>query len=64
MDGELFWNICDFWEENQRETVPEVATRVGPMATTGRRAPHPRGPLVRRLMLYFVRKKANFWRKI
>ena len=29
-DGELFWNICDFWEENQRETVPEVATRVGP----------------------------------
>ena len=39
MDGELFWNICDFWEENQRETVPEVATRVGPTATTGRRAP-------------------------
>ena len=26
--------------------------------------PHPRGPLVRRLMLYFGRKKANFWKKI
>ena len=28
-DEELFWNICNFWEENQRETVPEVATRQG-----------------------------------
>ena len=43
-DGELFWNICDFWEENQRETVPEVATRVRPTATTGRRAPTLVGP--------------------
>ena len=41
-----------------------MATRVGPTPTPGRRAPHPRGPLVRRLMLYFVRKKANFWKKI
>ena len=28
-DGELFWNICDFWEENQRETVPEGPMRQG-----------------------------------
>ena len=43
-DGELFWNICDFWEENQCETEPEVATRVGPTASTGRRAPTLVGP--------------------
>ena len=61
-DGELFWNICDFWEENQREMVPEVATRQGPMPTRGR--PHPHGPLVRRLMPLFGHKKANFWKKI
>ena len=63
-DGELFWNICDFWEENQCETVPEVATSVGPTTTTGRRSPHPRGPPVRRLMLYYGRQKANFWKMI
>ena len=34
------------------------------MPTPGRRAPDPRGPPVRRLMLYFGRKKANFWKKI
>ena len=26
--------------------------------------PHPRGPLVRRLMPFFGRKKANFWKNI
>ena len=44
--------------------MPEVATRQGPMPTLGGRAPHPRGPLVRWLMLYFGRNKANFWKKI
>ena len=29
MDGELFWNISIFGRKNQRETVPEVATRQG-----------------------------------
>ena len=28
-DGEYFWNICDFGKKNQRETVPEGATRQG-----------------------------------
>ena len=28
-DGELFWNIYDFGKKNQRETVPEGATRQG-----------------------------------
>ena len=41
-----------------------MATRQeGAPAHTGR-APDPRGPLVRRLMLYFGRKKANFLKKI
>ena len=56
-DGAYFWNIWKIWEKDQRETVPEVATRQG-------RAPDPRGPPVRRLLLYFGRKKANFRRKI
>ena len=34
------------------------------MATIGRRAPHPRGALLRSLMLYFGCKKANFWKTI
>ena len=38
--------------------------RVGPTPTPGRRAPDPRGPPVRRLMPFFGRKKANFWKKI
>ena len=41
-----------------------MATRQGPMPTPGGRAPHPPGPLVRRLMPLFGRKKANFWKKI
>ena len=44
--------------------MPEVATRVAHATTLGGCAPHPRGPLVRRLMLYFGRKKANFWKNI
>ena len=37
---------------------------MGPTPTLGGHGPHPRGPLVRRLVLYFGRKKANFWKKI
>ena len=36
----------------------------GAPAHPGWARPHPRGPLVRRLMLYFGRKKANFCKKI
>ena len=43
--------------------VPEVATRVAHTTTLSGHAPDPRGPLVRRLMLYFGRKKDNFWKK-
>ena len=52
-----------FGRKNQRETVPEVATRVAHATTPGGHAPHPRGPLVRRLLLFFGRKKANIWKK-
>ena len=44
-------------KKNQHETVPEG----GP---GGRRTPDPRGHPVRRLTLFFCRKKANFQRKI
>ena len=43
--------------------VREVATRQGPMPTPSGCARHPHGPLVGRLMPFFGRKKANFWKK-
>ena len=46
-----------FRRKNQREIVSEVATRQG-------ERPYPREPTVRRLMLFFCLKKANFMRKI
>ena len=52
-----------FGKKNPRETVPEVATRVARVPTLTRRAPDPHGPLVRRLLLFFGRKKANFREK-
>ena len=53
----IFGIFGKYGKKNQRETVPEVATRQG-------RAPDPRGPPVRRLMPFFGHKKANFWKKI
>ena len=44
--------------------MPEAATRQGGAPAYTGRAPDPRGPLVRRLMLFFWHKKANFMRKI
>ena len=64
MDGELFWNICDFlggrinakqcpgWPRDRGRALP-------PGCVLGSR-----GPPVRRLTLFFWRKKANFMRKI
>ena len=58
MDGEYYWNIWEIWEEE--------STRDGARGghEAGGRAPDPRGPPVRRFLLFFGRKKANFWRKI
>ena len=58
MDGEYFWNICDFWEE---ESTRDGARRGHEVAG---RAPDTRGHPVRRLTLFFCHTKANFWSKI
>ena len=62
MDGELFWNIWDFSEEESTRNSVRGGHEIGGRA-------HPpgldsRGPPVRRLMPFFCRKKANFMRKI
>ena len=59
-----------FGKKNQRETVPEGATRQGAcprgagVPQGGRRAPDPRGHPVSWLTLYFCRKKANIRKQI
>ena len=62
-DGAYFWKIWKIRKENQREPVPEVVTRQGAHPPLGH-APYPREPTVRRLTLFFCRKKANIRKKI
>ena len=57
MDGELFWNIYDFWEVKSTRDGARGGHKAGG-------APDPRGHPVRRLTLFFCHKKANFHRKI
>ena len=64
MDGDFFWNIYDFWEVKSTRNGVRGGHEVGGAPYPPRRAPDPRSPLVRRLMLFFWRKKANFMRKI
>ena len=61
-DGAYFWKIWKIQKENQREPVPEVVTRQGGAPLRAR--PYPREPTVRRLTLFFCRKKANIRKKI
>ena len=61
-DGAYFWKIWKIRKENQCEPVPEVVTRQG--APPIRARPYPREPTVRRLTLFFCRKKANIRKKI
>ena len=63
-DGELFWNICDFWEEESTRDDARGGHETGAHGHSRWVRPHPRGPLVRRLMPFFGRKKANFWKTI
>ena len=49
-------------KKNPRETVLEVAMRQG-APLPPRRAPDPHGHAIRRLLLFFCRKKANFRKK-
>ena len=62
-DGELFWNIWDFPEEESTRNGVRGGHETGGRAPPGR-CLGSRGPPVRRLMPFFCRKKANFMRKI
>ena len=63
-NGEYFWNIYDFWEEESTRDDARGAHEAGGRAPGGGRAPDPRGHPVRRLMPFFRRKKANIQKKI
>ena len=63
-NGELFWNIWDFLEEESTRNGARGGRGIRGRALPPGRAWHSRGPPVRRLMLLFCRKKANFTRKI
>ena len=62
-DGELFWNIWDFPEEESTRNGARGGHETGGRPPPGR-AWHSRGPTIRRLTLFFFHKKANFMRKI
>ena len=62
-DRAYFSKIWKIRKENQHEPVPEVVTRQGGALPPGRALGSPGTP-VRRLTLFFFRKKANFMRKI
>ena len=63
-DGDFFWNIYDFWEEESTRDDARGAHEVGGAPQGGKHALDSLGPLVRWLTLFFCRKKANFMRKI
>ena len=58
-DGAYFWKVWKIRKENQRKAVPEVVTRQPPL----RARPYPREPIIRRLTLFFCRKKSNIRKK-
>ena len=62
-DGELFWNIYDFWEVKSTRYGARDGHEAGGVPAYPWRAPDPRGHPVRRLLLFFFCKKANFWGK-
>ena len=64
MDGDFVWNIYDFWEVKSMRNGVRGGHETGERAHPPRRALGSRGPPVRRLTLFFCRKKANFMRKI
>ena len=56
---EIFWNICDFWEEKSTRDDARGGHEAGGAPQGVRRALDPHGHPVRRLMPFFLRKKAN-----
>ena len=64
MDGELFWNIYDFWEVKSTRDGARGGQETGGAPQGGRRALDFPGHPLRRLTLFFCRKKYNFMRNI
>ena len=64
MDRDYFWNIYDFWEEKPTRDGARGGHESGGPPQGGTCALDPHGHPVRRLTLFFCRKKANFMRKI
>ena len=64
MDGELFWNIYDFWEVKSMRDGARGGHEAGGVPQGGRLTPDPRGHPVRRLLLFFCRKKDNIRKQI
>ena len=56
--GELFWNICDFWELESPQTEARGGHNPPGRARGARRAVVGCANLVRQLGLYFGRKEA------
>ena len=61
--GELFWNICDFWELESRQTEAHIAHKTPGRARGPWRAVVGCSLLERRLELYFGRKEAYIQKK-
>jgi hypothetical protein len=61
--GELFWNICDFWEVESMQTETHMLHKATVHAPLGRTV-MPFGHTVSRLGLFFGRKEAYIERKI
>ena len=59
IDTDFFWNIYDFWEEKSTRDGARGGHEARARACPLGRAADPRGPLVRRLMPFFRRRKAN-----
>ena len=62
--GELFWNICDFWEVESMQGGSCGPHKAPGRSRGARRAVVPREALVGRLVLFFGRKEANIRKKI
>ena len=61
--GELFWNICDFWESESSQTEAHMAHKTPGRANGPWRMVVGCALLERRLELYFGRKEAYIRKK-
>ena len=63
-NGELFWNICDFWEVKSTRDGARGGQEIGGCPREAGAPWNLLPPPIRRLTLFFCRKKSNFIRKI